>query len=106
MKKNVNLCVDLKTVMQSDTHLAEGQPYNGLLTRDGEDHYIFEESCHHRSCQRNPKLFDGNYCSLVHMQNGKYQIHMKTINASAITDRNEFAFNVYSELLTAFSIID
>jgi hypothetical protein len=40
------------------------------------------------------------------MQNGKYQIHMKTINASSITDRNQLAFNVYSELLTAFSIID
>ena len=54
MQKNVNLCVDLKTVMQ----------------------------------------------------NGKYQIHMKTINASQVTDRNQLAFNVYSELLTAFSIID
>jgi hypothetical protein len=31
---------------------------------------------------------------------------MKTINASAFSDRNELAFRVYSELLTAFSIID
>ena len=106
MQKNINLCVDLKTVMQRDAHLAEGQPYNGLLTRDGEDHYIFEESCQRKSCQRNPKLFDGQYCSLVHMQNGKYQIHLRTINASAITDRNQLAFNVYSELLTALSVID
>ena len=106
MQKNVNLCVDLKTVMQSDTQLSEGQPYNGLLTRDGEDHYIFEESCRKRRPPRNPKLFDGNYCSLVHMQNGKYQIHMKTINASAISDRRELAFNVYTELLTAFDVID
>lgn len=106
MQKNVNLCVDLKTVMQNDALLAEGQPYNGLLTRDGKDHYIFEESCRRGRCLRNPKLFDGNYCSLVHMQNGRYQIHMKTINASAISDRQEMAFKVYSELLTAFSIID
>jgi hypothetical protein len=40
------------------------------------------------------------------MQNGKYQIHMKTINASQVADRNALAFNVYSELLSAFSIID
>ncbi len=106
MKKNTNLCVDLKTVMQSDAHLVEGQCYTGVLTRDGEDHFIFEESCHRGRSPRNPKLFDGNYCSLVHMQNGKYQIHMKTINASAIDDRNQLAFNVYSELLNAFSIID
>ena len=66
----------------------------------------FEESCQRKSCQRNPKLFDGQYCSLVHMQNGKYQVHLRTINASAIVDRNQLAFNVYSELLNAFSIID
>lgn len=55
---------------------------------------------------RNPKLFDGKYCSLVHMQNGKYQIHMKTINASAVENRNVLAFEVYGELLKAFSVID
>lgn len=106
MQKNTNLCVDLKTVMQTDAHLVEGQCYNGVLTRDGQDHFIFEESCQRKSCQRNPKLFDGQYCSLVHMQNGKYQVHLRTINASAIVDRNQLAFNVYSELLNAFSIID
>ena len=106
MEKNVNLCVDLKTVMQNDANLVEGQPYNGLLTRDGDDHFIFEEASHKGRSPRNPKLFDGNYCSLVHMQNGKYQIHMKTINASAIEDRRDFAFKVYTELLTAFNIID
>ena len=106
MQKNVNLCVDLKTVMQSDAHLVEGHPYKGLLTRDGDDHFIFEESCRRHQCPRNPKLFDGDYCSLVHMQNGKYQIHMKTIDASVIEDRQELAFNVYSELLTAIKIID
>lgn len=106
MQKNVNLCVDLKTVMQTDANPIEGQCYTGVLTRDGEEHFVFEESCRKHRCPRNPKLFDGQYCSLVHMQNGKYQIHMKTINASSITDRNQFAFNVYSELLTAFSIID
>ena len=106
MIKNSNLCVDLKTVMQNDALLVEGQCYNGVLTRDGEDHFIFEESCMRKSCQRNPKLFDGQFCSLVHMQNGRYQVHMKTINASAVVDPRELAFNVYSELLTAFSIID
>lgn len=106
MQKNLNLCVDLKTVMQYDAHLVLGQCYTGVLTRDGDDHFIFEESSHKGRVTRNPKLFDGNYCSLVHMQNGKYQIHMKTINASEINDRHDFAFRVYTELLTAFNVID
>ena len=44
MLKNTNLCVDLKTVMQNDALLVEGQCYSGVLTRDSEDHYVFEES--------------------------------------------------------------
>ena len=40
------------------------------------------------------------------MQNGKYQAHMKTINASGNFDRKELAKKVYTELVTAFQIID
>lgn len=108
MNKNTNLCVDLKTIMQEDVLLTEGHCYRGVLTRDGEDHFLFEEEAitsGHRP-KRNPKLFDGKYCSLVHMQNGKYQIHMKTIDASGIDDRQGLAFKVYHELLNAFNIID
>lgn len=108
MNKNTHLCVDLKTKMQDDTLLTIGQCYRGVLTRDQEDHYLFEEEVHtsgHRP-KRNPKLFDGNFCSLVHMANGKYQIHMKTIDASGIDDSNDLAFKVYTELLNAFKIID
>lgn len=108
MNKSTNLCVDLKTILQEDTLLAEGHCYHGVLTRDGEDHYLFEEEARHSDSRnkRNPKLFDGKYVSLVHMQNGKYQIHMRTIDASVREDRQELAFKVYSELLNAFNIID
>ena len=44
MKKNTNLCVDLKTVMQNDVLLVEGQCYTGVLTRDSKDHFLFEEA--------------------------------------------------------------
>ena len=106
MKKNTILCVDLKTVMQNDVLLAEGKCYNGVMTRDGIDHYRFEESVRKGRPPRNPKLFDGKYCSLVHMQNGRYQIHMRTIDASSIDDSQTLAFKVYSELLNVFDIID
>ena len=80
MQKNTNLCVDLKTVMQNDALLIEGQCYSGVLTRNGEDHFVFEESVNRGGrCPRNPKLFDGQYCSLVHMQNGKYQSLMQPL---------------------------
>lgn len=107
MEKNTNLSVDLKTVMQQDVLLAEGHTYRGCLTRNGEDHYLFEEAVRlDRHGKRNPKLFDGEYISLVHMQNGRYQVHMRTIDASSGIDRNKLAFRVYSELLNAFNIMD
>jgi hypothetical protein len=106
MKKNTNLCVDLKTIMQEDVILNEGQGYHGVLTRDGKDHYLFDEASRlSRTNQRNPKLFDGNYCSLVHMQNGKYKIHMRTFNASTIGNGKAYAQKCYKELLKALAII-
>jgi hypothetical protein len=107
MKKNVNLCIDLKTIMQEDTPLNPGQCYRGVLSRTSDDQYLFEEAVNgNRRGKRNPKLFDGKFVSLVHMQNGKYQVHMRTIDASTTLDRKELAFQVYNELLTAFHIMD
>jgi len=106
MVKNTNLCVDLKTVMQQDVILKKGVPYNGVLSRNSDDHYLFEEAVRSTRPKRNPKLFDGEFCSLVHMQNGKYQIHMKTISASDVTDINEFTSRICNELINAFNIID
>ena len=109
MKKNTNLCVDLKTKMQEVTLLELGKCYRGCITRDDEEHFTFEEEVYKtvdRHGRRNPKLFDGRYVSLVHMQNGKYQVHMRTIDASATLDRKQLAFSVYSELLDAFNIMD
>ena len=43
MKKNVNLCIDLKTLMQEDVMLCKGMCYRGVLTRTEEHEYLFEE---------------------------------------------------------------
>lgn len=106
MQKNTNLCVDLKTLMQNDALLVEGQSYNGILTRDAEDHYVFEEAIRKGRTPRNPKLFDGDYISLVRMQNGKYQCHLKTFDPCGSGDAKELAFKVYSEMISAFKRFD
>ncbi|MCQ2246768.1 MAG: hypothetical protein MJZ69_08295 [Bacteroidaceae bacterium] len=106
MKKNSNYCVDLKTFMQKDALLVEGQSYNGILTRDAEDQYIFEETIRKGRAPRNPKLFDGDYISLVRMQNGKYQCHLKTFDPCGSGDANKLAFKVYSEMIHAFKRFD
>ena len=104
MVKNTNLCVDLKTVMQKDPLLVEGQCYNGILTRDSDTHFRFEETVRKGRRPRNPKLFDGKHISMVRKSNGRYQIHMKAMGEKL--DRENFAFEIYREVVSALKIID
>ena len=105
MQKKTYNDIQLNCVFQNVNDLPDELCLKGVISRE-DGGFRFEEEVKKGRDPRNPKLFDGQYCSLVHMQNGKYQIHMKTINASQVADRNALAFNVYSELLSAFAIID
>ena len=81
--------------------------YRGVFTPTGENKFLFEEAAYRQqSVVRNPKLFVGEYISLVHKQNGRYQVHCRTINPSQGLDVSDLAFKVYSELLTALRQID
>ena len=104
MVKNTNLCVDLKTVMQKDALLVEGQCYNGIITRDSDTHFRFEETVRKGRRPHNPKLFDGKFISMVHLQNGRYQCHFKSMPRGF--NRKKFAFGVFTEITAAFQIID
>ena len=98
-----NATIDILT--QKKENLTLPKCLTGVLTL-GEKGMRFEEAVRRARTKPNVKLYDGDYCSLVHMQNGKYQVHMKHIYASGIIDRNFLAFNIYYELLEAFKIID
>lgn len=99
--------INLTCVLQQAEELSSESCPTGVMSINAKDgSFRFEEAVRKGRAPRNPKLFDGKYCSLVHMQNGRYQVHMKTITASGTLDRNALAFAVYSELLTALNIID
>ena len=106
MKKNVNLCIDLKTLMQEDPILNEGQCYRGLLTRTGDQEFLFEECVPSvRHYHRHPKLYDGRYVNLVRKENGRYQVRMRDIDASAVKDSRELAYRIYMELQEALEVM-
>lgn len=105
MQKKTYMSTNLSCTLQQDSEISHEKCLTGVISKT-DDGFRFEEAVRKGSPKRNPKLFDGKFCSLVHMQNGKYQIHMKTIDASGISDRQDLAFRVYSELLNAFTIID
>ena len=97
--------INLTCTFQQDNEITLDVCFPGVLSHNGNS-FRFEEAVRKGRPKRNPKLFDGNFISMVHMANGKYQCHMKTITASNELDRKELAFKVYSELLHAFEIID
>lgn len=104
LKKNYSN-INLSCTLQQDNEITTEKCLNGVISKTDEG-FRFEEAVRKGRPKRNPKLFDGNFISMVHMQNGKYQCHMKTICASKELDHQELAFKVYSELLHAFEIID
>lgn len=105
MKKIDYNNVDLTCSFQQQAmEMGDDMCLHGVMSRqDGK--FVFEEAVKRNGDRRNPKIFEGQYCSLVHMRNNKYQIHMKTIDATKVEDASKLAFGVYSELLQAFNIL-
>ena len=102
MQKKTYTSVDLSCSYQHVEDLENDQCLNGVFSKT-EKGFKFEEAIKQPRTKRNPKLFDGKYCSLVHMQNGKYQMHLKTMDETF--DREKFAFGVYSEITNALKIM-
>ena len=107
MKKNMNICIDLKTIMQEDALLNPGQCYRGVLSRTEEDVYLFEEAAPaNHAHRRNPKLYEGQYVSLVHRSDNKYACTLKCITPKTEGfDHHNVAFRIYLELIDALQII-
>ena len=108
MKKNTILCVDLKTILQEDTLLRQGQTYRGVLTRNAVNHYLFEEEAHAsgRTHRLNPKLYVGRYVTLVRRQDGRYQLHCRAFEANDLGNRDALASKIFAELVDALQIIE
>ena len=105
MQKKTYTAINLSCTLQQESEITSEKCLNGVISKT-DDGFRFEEAVRKGRPKRNPKLYDGNYVSLVHQADGKYKCHLRTITASSNLDRQELAFKVYSELLHAFEIID
>ena len=105
MKTTIYPSTELSCILQQESEISPDKCLNGVISATTRG-FCFEEAVRSRRTKRNPKLFDGNYISLVHMTNGKYQCHMKTITASQGLNHRQLALNVYTELIDALEIID
>ena len=98
-----NVHIDL--LMQNEENIFEQKCLHGVMSTTPKG-FKFEQAVKQSATpRRNPKLFDGRYCSLVHMQSGRYQVHMRTIFPVNQEEAQQLAFQVYDELVTAFKQI-
>lgn len=97
----------LQLVMQQPTEVMN-QPMclAGVLTKNQDEEYRFEQAAKIKRPRRNPKLYQGRFVSLVHRSDGKYRCSLKCIHTPETGfDHHDMAFKIYLELIDALQII-
>ena len=97
--------ISLQLVMQQPPVADRQKNHQGVLSKH-QDGYKFEEAVKIKRPRRNPKLYEGDYVSLVHRSDGKYACTLKCINDKEKDfDHHTLAFRIYLELISALEII-
>ena len=97
--------ISLQLVMQKFEVFNQNMCLPGVLSKNP-DGYKFEQAKKQKRPRRNPKLYEGDYVSLVHRSDGKYACTLKCINDKEKDfDHHTLAFRIYLELISALEII-
>ena len=98
--------ISLQLVMQQpQVVINPSMSHAGVLSKEGEG-FRFEEAVKQKRPRRNPKLYEGDYVSLVHRSDGKYACTLKHIaTPDEDFDHHNVAFRIYLELIDALQII-
>ncbi|MBO5741695.1 MAG: hypothetical protein J6R54_06960 [Bacteroidaceae bacterium] len=103
-KQTVNN-INIQLVMQQAQVFNQSMSHAGVLSMNP-DGFRFEEAVKQKRPRRNPKLYEGQYVSLVHRSDGKYACSLKCISPhDKDFDHNTVAFRIYLELIDALQII-
>ena len=105
MYKKMFSNVSLQVVMQQQEVTELPMNHTGVLSMNP-DGFRFEEAVKQKRPRRNPKLYEGQYVSLVHRSDGKYACTLKYIrDQEKDFDHHTVAFRIYLELIDALQII-
>lgn len=105
MYKTVISNTQLQLVMQKFEVFNQNMCLPGVLSKNPNG-YRFEQAKKQKRPRRNPKLYEGQYVSLVHRSDGKYACTLKHIATSDEDfDHHNVAFRIYLELIDALQII-
>ena len=97
--------ISLQLVMQQPEVVNQPMCLAGVLSKN-QNQYRFEQAVKQKRPRRNPKLYEGQYVSLVHRSDNKYACTLKCITPKTEGfDHHNVAFRIYLELIDALQII-
>ena len=109
--RSTELCVDLKTILHSDSVMTTGKEYRGILRRDSDaeieefrchdPHYTFVETVPPTADKRNPHLFVGEYITITRRDDGSLRPNFKPLKTGADFSLERYALGVYNEICIA-----
>ncbi len=101
MKKYLFESKDVLLVMQDREYNPE-QCYKGCLSFNPEQKQLrFEQAAPISREQRNPKIFAGEYVSLVHQKDGRYRMHLRSLDPKKGEDIGVVATRIALEIQQA-----
>ena len=93
--------MDVKTILHSDSITKTGKDYQGVLTRNTDDHYTFIETIPTPHEKRNPRVFRGQYITVTRRADGTYHPNFRPLKMDADFNVAQFDSDVANELLWA-----
>ena len=98
--RNTDLCMDIKTFLQSDKRTKLGKEYQGVLTRITSETYTFVEKMPWMK-KRNPHVFNGKYITITRRNDGTLRPNFKPMKTGSDFNIHEYALGVANELRIA-----
>lgn len=98
---NTELDVDLKLVTQKQGRMELGEYLNGMITRDGEDHFTFVENAteQRKAERRNPSIYEGQWINVKRRADGTVYPTFKRTKSIGAGKLGDYAVNTTCELL-------
>lgn len=98
---NTELGVDLKLVTQEQGRMELGEYLDGMITRDGEDHFTFVENAteQRKAERRNPSIYEGQWINVKRRADGTVYPTFKRTKSIGAGKLGDYAVNTTCELL-------
>ncbi len=104
---NTELGVDLKLMTRQSGRMPVGEYIDGVLTRDGEDHFLFVQNAAKErvAAHRNPHIYQGRYINVIRHADGSLVLTFNHPVLTADFTIHDFCREAAGELLAVAGLI-